>query len=98
MRAARQRRNPNGRARGVRRLEEGLIDFVHGGEVVDIREINSRLDDVRDAQACDAQNGGDALEELLGLGTRAALDELVGRRVDAELARKKKCIPGPDCP
>ena len=93
MRAARQRRNPNGRARGVRRLEEGLIDLVHCDEVVHIREIDVRLDDVREAQASGAQDGGDTLEELLGLRTRAALDELVRRGIDAELARQKKRVP-----
>ena len=36
MRAARQRRNSNGRPRRVWSLEESLINLVHGGEIVHI--------------------------------------------------------------
>src|SRR6476659_9767166 len=85
MRAARQRRNSNGRPRRVWSLEESLISLVHGCEVVHVREIDIGLHDIRKAQASGAQHGGDTLENLIGLGTGAALHKLVRRRVDAEL-------------
>ena len=96
MRAGGQRRDPDAAARGVGRLEERLVDLVHGGEIAHVGEKHVRLHDIAHAQASGGEHRRNPLQQQLRLRRNPAFHELVRGRVDAELARQIKNVPRPN--